>query len=63
VNCALGVLVVAVALVPVAPLFAWPRDLVVALLVYFTMVARGLLFLELQGSSRRARIFRHRAGG
>ncbi len=31
--------------------------------VYFMMVARGLLFLELHGSSRRARDFRRRAGG
>lgn len=35
----------------------------IGLWVYFMMVARGLLFLELQGSTRRARDFRHRAGG
>jgi len=34
-----------------------------ALFVYFTMVVRGLLFLELADTSRRGRIFRHRAGG
>ncbi|MEB2283078.1 MAG: hypothetical protein B6D46_03460 [Polyangiaceae bacterium UTPRO1] len=34
-----------------------------ALWVYFMMVARGLLFLELHGSTRRARDFRRRAGG
>lgn len=39
------------------------RAAVLALLIYFMMVARGLLFLELHGSSRRARVFRHRAGG
>lgn len=39
------------------------RMALVALWVYFMMVARGLLFLELHGSSRRARAFRHRAGG
>lgn len=39
------------------------RTAAMALWVYFMMVARGLLFLELHGSSRRARAFRHRAGG
>lgn len=38
------------------------RVLVGALLVYFVMVVRGLLFLELSDSSRRSRIFRYRAG-
>jgi hypothetical protein len=39
------------------------RTAILALWVYFMMVARGLLFLELHGSTRRARAFRHRAGG
>lgn len=39
------------------------RTAAIALWVYFMMVARGLLFLELHGSTRRARAFRHRAGG
>jgi len=60
ITCALGVLVIIVALIPVAPLFEWPRDVVVALLVYFAMVVRGLLFLELHGSTRRSLAFRHR---
>jgi hypothetical protein len=34
----------------------------VALFVYFAMVVRGLLFLELSGSSRRGRAFRRRMG-
>lgn len=34
-----------------------------AVLLYFAMIVRGLLFLELIESSRRSRIFRHRAGG
>ncbi len=42
---------------------ALARTALLALWVYFMMVARGLLFLELDGSSRRARAFRHRAGG
>ena len=34
----------------------------VALFVYFAMVVRGLLFLELSGSTRRGRAFRRRMG-
>lgn len=34
----------------------------VALFLYFAMIVRGLLFIELDGSSRRARIFKHRMG-
>ena len=34
----------------------------IALFVYFAMVMRGLLFLELSGSTRRARAFRHKMG-
>jgi hypothetical protein len=33
-----------------------------ALFLYFAMVVRGLLFIELDGSTRRTRIFRHRMG-
>jgi hypothetical protein len=33
-----------------------------ALFVYFAMVVRGLLFIELDGTTRRARIFRHKMG-
>jgi len=33
-----------------------------ALFVYFAMVVRGLIFIELDGSSRRGRVFRHRMG-
>ena len=38
-------------------------DAVIALFVYFAMVVRGLLYIELAGTSRRGRAFRHRAGG
>jgi hypothetical protein len=49
--------------VPALPGFlGWVQTALVALLVYFVMVVRGLLFLELHDSSRRARIFRHRTG-
>jgi hypothetical protein len=33
-----------------------------ALFLYFAMVVRGLLFIELDGSTRRSRLFRHRMG-
>ena len=33
-----------------------------ALFLYFAMVVRGLLFIELDGSTRRARLFRHKMG-
>jgi hypothetical protein len=35
---------------------------VATLFVYFAMVVRGLLFLELSRTNRRGRVFRHRAG-
>jgi hypothetical protein len=33
-----------------------------ALFLYFAMIVRGLLFIELDGSTRRSRIFRHKMG-
>jgi len=33
-----------------------------ALFLYFAMVVRGLLFIELDGSTRRSRLFRHKMG-
>ncbi len=35
---------------------------VLALFLYFAMVVRGLLFIELDGTTRRARAFRHKMG-
>ena len=35
---------------------------VTALFLYFAMVVRGLLFIELDGSTRRSRLFRHKMG-
>ncbi len=43
--------------------FTFLRYLAYGFALYFAMVVRGLLFLELAESSRRSRIFRHRAGG
>ena len=45
---------------PLGGLFGWLQTALVALLVYFAMVVRGLLFLELHGTSRRGRAFRQR---
>ena len=44
----------------VLPLIA--RAALMSLFVYFAMVVRGFLFIELDGSNRRARIFRHKMG-
>jgi hypothetical protein len=38
------------------------RTAATALFLYFAMVVRGLLFIELDGSTRRSRIFRHKMG-
>lgn len=44
-------------------LASWIQAAAIALLLYFGMVVRGLLFIELHGTSRRSRAFRHRMGG
>jgi hypothetical protein len=38
------------------------RVALLSLFVYFAMVVRGFLFIELDGSSRRSRLFRHKMG-
>jgi hypothetical protein len=62
-SIAAAMVLALVASVPLVGVLAWVQTAVVALLVYVAMIARGLLFLELHGSSRRARAFRHRTGG
>jgi hypothetical protein len=59
----MGLPLLAILELPLPGILAIARPVLLALWVYFMMVARGLLFLELHGSSRRARAFRHRAGG
>jgi hypothetical protein len=61
-NLIAATLVFAIWSVPVDGIFAWIQTAVIALLIYFVMVMRGLLFRELHGSSRRSRAFRHRMG-
>ena len=62
-NFAAATIVLAVAAVPAAGPAAYAKAAVLGLLVYFLMVMRGLLFLELRGSTYRSRLFKHRAGG
>lgn len=61
-SIAAAAAVYAVNAVPVTGLLAWVQTALTALLVYFSMVMRGLLFLELHGTTRRSRAFRHRVG-
>jgi hypothetical protein len=58
----LGALMAAVAALPLRGALGYVGLACIALLLTFAMVVRGLLFLELHGSSRRARAFRHRMG-
>jgi hypothetical protein len=62
-NVAAVILVGVVNSLPFSGALAWVQTGLVALLVYFVMVMRGLLFRELHGTSRRGRAFRHRMGG
>lgn len=62
-NLVMGAVLLAVADLSIGGIGAWVQLGVLALMVYFIMVVRGLLFLELHGSSRRSRAFRYRAGG
>lgn len=49
--------------IPLAAPLSYLQLAVVSFLIYFTMVMRGLLFLELHGSSRRGRAFKYRSEG
>lgn len=62
-TLAMGIPLALMADVELPAALALVRPALLGLWVYFMMVARGLLFLELHGSSRRARDFRRRAGG
>jgi hypothetical protein len=52
-----------VASLPLRGPAAYAQEAVLALLLYFTMVMRGLLFIELYGSTHRGRAFKYRMGG
>jgi hypothetical protein len=62
-NLLLAVTLAVLWLYPVESPIEWiVQNLVCWLFFYFAMVVRGLLFLELDGSTRRSRIFRHKMG-
>jgi hypothetical protein len=48
---------------PAGGLWAYVQLAPFGLLLYFAMVVRGLLFIELYGSTHRSRAFKHRMGG
>lgn len=52
----------AIALLPVRGLAVYAQDAALGLALYFTMILRGLLFIELHGSTHRGRAFKHRMG-
>ncbi|MFI5394744.1 MAG: hypothetical protein ACHQ9S_04355 [Candidatus Binatia bacterium] len=52
-----------VASLPIGGVGAYAQAAVMGLLLYFTMVMRGLLFIELHGSTHRGRVFKYRMGG
>ncbi len=62
-NLAAAALLYGVASVAVDGAAAYLKVAVIGLLLYFTMVMRGLLFIELQGSTHRGRAFKYRMGG
>ena len=51
----------AVASVPIGGIGAYAKTAVLVLLVYCTMIMRGLLFIELHGSTHRGRAFKYRS--
>ena len=61
-NMALGACVAAVRALPVGP-YGIVAEALSGVVLYFAMIVRGLLFLELASSSRRGREFRRRAAG
>ena len=62
-NILAAVLLYMIAAIPLDGVAMFARTALVGLLVYFTMVMRGLLFIELHGSTHRGRAFKYRSGG
>ncbi len=60
-NLVMAAILVGLSAAPSPGFLQIAQDAVIALLAYYAMVVRGLLFIELQGSSRRSRSFRYRA--
>lgn len=61
-NLALYGVVAAIAGVQAPAPASFVLDAALALFAYFAMIVRGLLFLELHGSTHRSRAFKYRAG-
>jgi len=55
-------IMVAVSALPVRGVGMYVQDAALGLVLYFTMVMRGLLFIELHGSTHRSRAFKYRMG-
>ncbi len=62
-NVVAAGLLYAVASIPVGGFGVYLQTGLLGLLVYFTMVMRGLLFIELHGSTQRSRAFKYRMEG
>ena len=62
-NIAAAAILYTVGTIPLDGVAMVARTALMGLLVYFVMVMRGLLFIELHGSSYRARAFKYRSGG
>ena len=62
-NLVAAAVVYVVANAPLAEPLSYVQLALVSLLIYFTMLMRGLLFLELHGSSRRGRAYKYRIEG
>lgn len=60
-NAAAALLLWVVATLPLDGMWALVPAVLTPLVLYFAMVMRGLLFLELSSTSRRGRLFRYRA--
>lgn len=62
-NLAAAGILYAVASLPASGMAAYLRMAVLSLLVYFVMVMRGLLFIELHATTHRSRAFKYRMQG
>ena len=62
-NIVAALVIYAVAYAPIGGTMEIFRPFILGFLIYWIMVLRGLLFIELYGSTHRARAFKYRAGG
>lgn len=62
-NVAAALMLYAVDSVAVEGPAVFVQNAIMGLLVYFVMVMRGLLFIELHGSTHRGRVFKYRSSG